>query len=142
MRQLLRLIAIIPLPLIGYPGLSAAQDWTQIAAYSAFIGPQDMRNSKGAALRSLGAALQQDRANFHRFGLRDARDESDPVFADRASRARIPAMVEAGGDTRGSFTQMVRAGQPFGVYVFVCGYGRTPSVIYIAGWGEDHSGCY
>ena len=128
-------LALCPAPLL-------AQDWNQLAMYSAYISPADMHNSKGAALTSLGAALQQDRANFHRFGRRDARDEGDPLFADRALRARIPQMVRAGGDDRGRFAQMVRRGEPFGVTVFVCGNGNLPSTIFLAGWDEDHSGCY
>nr|WP_323781860.1 hypothetical protein [Amylibacter sp.] len=119
-----------------------AQEWNELAYYLAYIGPEDMRSSRGAPVTTLGGVLQQDRANFHRFGLRHAQDESDPVFADRGLRARIPDMVNAGGNNRGSLSRMARSGQPFLVNVFVCGYGNTPSVIYLAGAGEDHSGCY
>jgi hypothetical protein len=119
-----------------------AQQWTQLAYYLAYIGPEDMRSSKGQPVTTLGGVLQQDRANVHRFGIRHARDEYDPIFANRALRARIPQMVAAGGNDRGSLSRMARNGQPFMVNVFVCGYGQTPSVIFLAGAGEDHSGCY
>ncbi|XDA98040.1 hypothetical protein AB1M95_18390 [Sulfitobacter sp. LCG007] len=120
----------------------AAQEWTQIAYYLAYIGPEDMYNSSGARVDSLGGVLQQDRANFHRFGVRHAQDQGDPIFASREWRAQIPAMVAAGGNDRGDLARMARGGQPFMVNVFVCGYGNAPSVIYLAGAGEDHSGCY
>jgi hypothetical protein len=119
-----------------------AQEWNQLAYYLAYIGPEDMRSSKGQPVTSLGGVLQQDRANVHRFGIRHAQDDYDPIFANQALRARIPQMVAAGGNQNGRFASMARNGQPFLVNVFVCGYGRTPSVIYLAGAGEDHSGCY
>jgi hypothetical protein len=118
-----------------------AQDWNEIAYYQAFIGPEDMRNSNGQRVTTLGGVLQQDRANFHRFGIRHSQDQSDPVFGDRGLRAGIPQMVIAGGGDGGTFAQMARNGQPFLIGVFVCGYGRTPSVLYLADPGGDHSGC-
>ncbi|MEM7074212.1 MAG: hypothetical protein AAGA28_13695 [Pseudomonadota bacterium] len=118
-----------------------AQDWNQIAYYVAWIGPEDMRNSGGARLTDFGAVLQQDRANYHRFGIRHPQDEGDPVFGDRAQRARIPELYRAGGRAPG-FEAGVAQGRAFGVSVFVCGYGNTPSAIYLAGFGEDHSGCF
>jgi hypothetical protein len=123
------------------PSSLVAQEWNQLAYYLAYIGPEDMRNSRGQRVASLGGVLQQDRANFHRFGIRHAQDDGDPVFADPALRARIPDMVAAGGDDRGSLSPMARNGRPFMVGVFVCGYGSTPSVIYLAA-GGDHSGCF
>lgn len=119
-----------------------AADWNQMAYYLAYIGPEDMRSSSGKPVTTLGGVLQQDRANFHRFGIRHPQDGSDPIFANRALRASIPQMVEAGGNERGDLAHMARVGQPFLVNVFVCGYGNQPSVIYLAGAGEDHSGCY
>jgi hypothetical protein len=119
-----------------------AQEWNQLAYYLAYIGPEDMRSSKGQPVTTVGGVLQQDRANFHRFGIRHPQDESDPIFANQALRARIPEMAMAGGNARGDLASMARNGQPFLVNVFVCGYGKTPSVIYLSGAGEDHSGCY
>jgi hypothetical protein len=119
-----------------------AQEWNQLAYYLAYIGPEDMRNSNGQAVTTLGGVLQQDRANVHRFGIRHSQDEIDPIFGDRALRARIPEMVASGRNDRGDLAAMARNSQPFLVNIFVCGYGSTPSVIYLAGAGEDHSGCY
>lgn len=119
----------------------AAQSWTEIASYGAYIGPEDMWNSSGQPVRNLGGVIQQDRANYHRFGIRHAQDDNDPVFSDPAMRARIPEMVAAGQGDRGFFATWARNGQPFQVLVFVCGYGATPSLVYLAGPGEDFSGC-
>lgn len=134
-RAILAFALLAPLPLV-------AQEWRELAYYIAEIGPEDMRNSRGDRVASLGGVLQQDRANFHRFGIRHRHDQHDPLFANRAMRATIPDLVRAGGDFRGSFSQMALRGQSFVVNVFVCGYGQTPSVIYLAGAGEDHSGCF
>ena len=60
-----------------------------VAVYDARLGPQDRVNSGGQPLADLCAVIQQDRANYHRFGNRDAVDDADPVFADPAMRSRI-----------------------------------------------------
>lgn len=138
----MRLHTILAPLLAAVAAPAAAQQWTQIAYYVAYIGPQDMVNSSGQRITSVGGVIQQDRANFHRFGLRDPIDSGDPIFGDRAMRAQIPALVAAGGNDRAGFADMARRGQPFGVGVFVCGYGLTPALIYLAPAGGDHSGCY
>ena len=67
-----------------------------VATYFAALGPQDYYNSSGTRLTSFAQVLQQDRANFHRFGVRDVYDEGDPIFADREARSMIPALFAAG----------------------------------------------
>mgnify|MGYP000238780149 CR=1 FL=1 len=57
--------------------------------YVAEISAQDRVNSSGQPLGDFCAMVQQDRANFHRFGKRDATDSFDPVFDDRTLRGRI-----------------------------------------------------
>ena len=124
-------------------GASAlAQGYGEIGSYWAVIGPEDMFNSSGVRLTNLGAVLQQDRANFHRFGIRHVGDEGDPVFGNPAARALIPQVYQVSGP-QPQLEAMVRAGQPFRVFVFICGYGGTPSnVIPVPEWIGDHSGCY
>jgi hypothetical protein len=65
-------------------------------SYSAEIASPDMINSSGAQLQNLAAILQQDRANYHRFGIRQDGDEADPYFADFRTRARMPAIYKPG----------------------------------------------
>lgn len=77
--------------ILGFGLLSASPSMGQelIAEYFTTIGPSDRFSSKGAPLRDFCAIVQQDRANFHRFGVRDQLDRGDPIFANRAARARI-----------------------------------------------------
>lgn len=83
-------ILILPTPL-------AAQELLE--SYVAFIAPEDRRNSKGVKLTHLSAVLAQDRANFHRFGIRQARDTADGVFTTTQKRSQIPNLVAAGSMT-------------------------------------------
>ena len=56
----------------------------------------DRVNSSGKKLTDVAAILQQDRANYHRFGRADEGDDGDVSFATSEARARIPAMLAAG----------------------------------------------
>ena len=67
-----------------------------VASYYTEIGYEDFFNSRGAPLTDVGAVIQQDRANFHRFGIRHAGDEGDPYFGNKSWRAAIPDLVRAG----------------------------------------------
>lgn len=71
-------------------GPATAQDWTYL--YATTLGQQDFYNSSGTRLTDVCVVVQQDRANFHRFGRRDPGDSGDPYFGDRDARARIPGM--------------------------------------------------
>ncbi len=61
-----------------------------LGTYSAWIGRQDLVSSNGQRLGSVAAIIQQDRANFHRFGRADPSDESEDLFLSTQSRALIP----------------------------------------------------
>ncbi|WP_101069013.1 protease inhibitor I42 family protein [Roseovarius salinarum] len=78
-------------------------------SYVARIGRQDLYNSEGARLKEPWQVLRQDRANYHRFGLRDPRDEGDRYFDTAASRERIERMYEAGGVTGGISAEVAQA---------------------------------
>lgn len=73
--------------IIALTGSAAAQDL--MAIYDARLDPHDLVNSSGQPLDSVCAAVQQDRANYHRFKKRGQVDDSDPIFADKTMRARI-----------------------------------------------------
>lgn len=73
-------------------GGASAQD-ASIGTYMALLGPEDLVNSSGARLTDAAAIIAQDRANFHRFGIRHASDEADPWFASRGHRMAIPELV-------------------------------------------------
>jgi len=72
---------------MAFSSSAAAQDL--MAVYDARLDPHDLVNSSGQPLGSVCAVVQQDRANYHRFGKRGQVDETDPIFADKTMRARI-----------------------------------------------------
>lgn len=92
MRLAVALAALLALP-FGTPAFAQQL----LASYSAYIGAEDMRNSRGERLREPWQVLRQDRANFHRFGIRHMADDYDPIFAS--------------ADARGQFEQLVRNGR-------------------------------
>jgi len=70
---------------------SAGQDLME--SYVAVIGVDDLYNSKGARLHEPWQILRQDRANFHRFGIRQQGDQGDRFFARKENRAIMKRMV-------------------------------------------------
>lgn len=64
-----------------------------LESYVAFLGPNDHFNSRGARLTEPWQIIRQDRANFHRFGIRDRGDQADRFFASIANRGRMERMI-------------------------------------------------
>ena len=64
--------------------------------YYAKISHNDKYNSYGDPLRSVAAILRQDRANYHRFGIRDREDTGDRTFRYKGNRARMASMLRSG----------------------------------------------
>lgn len=122
--------------------LASAQEYGSVGGYYAVISEQDMYNSRGVRLGDLGAVLQQDRANYHRFGRGQPGDEWDPFFGDRGARSTITQLYRASGG-QPELETMIRRGQPFRAYILLCGYGGRPSVlIAVPDWWDGHSGCF
>ena len=48
-----------------------------LGIYVARLGSNDHFNSSGKRLTSVAAIIRQDRANFHKLGLRDIEDQND-----------------------------------------------------------------
>jgi hypothetical protein len=67
-----------------------------LESYIAQLSETDHFNSSGQRLTTAAAIIRQDRANFHRFGLRDPDDEDDQFFADEANRAALEKFLEYG----------------------------------------------
>ncbi len=63
-------------------------------SYCARLGENDHYSSKGQRLTSVGAVVQQDRANYHRFGRPDPEDQGDPVFSNKANRDVLNGRVD------------------------------------------------
>lgn len=102
-----------------------------LGEYFALLSPADMRNSSGARLGSLGQVIQQDRANYHRFGRRDELDQGDSFFADRALRARIPQMVQVRPGFQYIATE-VEAGRTRYVWIRIIGSKGVPQILEIS----------
>lgn len=94
-----------------------AQDW--IGGYSAYIGEDDLYNSKGARLKEPWQILRQDRANYHRFGIRQRGDEGDSFFSSADNRAAMEQMVRRGSMTKEARRLLLQGGAT--VYVDIYG---------------------
>jgi hypothetical protein len=108
-----------------------ARAQTLIAEYFTLIGPADLYNSSGVRLGDFGAILQQDRANFHRFGRRDELDGWDPIFADQSQRARIPQIWQIAPGSE-YIPGWVLSGQSRYLWIRVFGSGGIPQVMLIS----------
>ncbi len=95
MRRMTNLIAAAALAL-AIPAAMPAAAQQLIGAYTAFIGTDDLYNSSGARLTQPWQVLRQDRANYHRFGIRHAGDEWDPFFGSIDNRAAMERMIMNG----------------------------------------------
>lgn len=67
-----------------------------LESYTARLGSADHFNSRGKRLTSVAAIIRQDRANFHKFGVRDFEDQGDRFFSNKAKRARLESMLNRG----------------------------------------------
>jgi hypothetical protein len=67
-----------------------------IDSYTARISRQDHFSSRGNYLGKVSDILQQDRANYHRFGLRDSEDEGDRFFYSLRNRSRMGYLLRRG----------------------------------------------
>lgn len=74
---------------------AAADDY--LGSYVARISDSDHYNSNGQYLDSAAQMVRQDRANFHKYGIRDGEDDSDPWFRSNAQRGRLQTMLERSG---------------------------------------------
>ena len=67
-----------------------------IGQYTAYIGNDDLYNSRGVRLWEPWQILRQDRANYHRFGISQPGDEWDSFFGDMNNRAAMEQMIMNG----------------------------------------------
>jgi|HigsolmetaAR202D_1030399.scaffolds.fasta_scaffold55423_2 hypothetical protein len=121
----LRSAAALAVTFAAIPGLASAQEL--ITTYTAQLSQRDHFNSNGQRLTTAAAIIRQDRANYHRFGRRDAADEWDPVFGDMAARARMEALLNA-GTSHPSAIQAIVNGTPI---VTVEVWGHAGRIAYV-----------
>ncbi len=78
-----------------------------IESYTARLSEADHFNSNGQRLTSPAAIIRQDRANFHRFGIRDAEDGGDSFFSNQNNRALMERLIERGRITASARNRIV-----------------------------------
>jgi len=117
--------------LIGALAVSAAPAPAQelIGSYTAYIGVQDLYNSKGARLTQPWQVLRQDRANYHRFGIAQSGDEWDPFFGNIDNRAAMERMIMNGRIDPGARRTLLDGGATVFVRIYGSGgVGRSVQV--------------
>lgn len=125
---------LIAAALVASATTAAAQDF--LGEYFTSIGPEDFYNSSGQFLADRCAILQQDRANFHRFGVRHQGDQPDPFFGDRAARGVLGQNCYLGNPAEGYVADRLRSGQQKYLWIKVYGYGgRVAFVTFQEGAG-------
>ncbi|HEY4202601.1 MAG TPA: hypothetical protein VGM83_18780 [Devosiaceae bacterium] len=92
----LLLCASLSVPAEAQSSISSAKGDQLIETYTAFIGPKDIVNSNGQKLTQPWQVVRQDRANYHRYGIRDRLDENDTFFSDANNRAALEDMLRHG----------------------------------------------
>ena len=79
--------------------------------YVARLGPEDHFNSSGERLTSPALIIRQDRANYHKFGVRDPEDQSDDFFQSASNRELLQELLDRGRTTPSAYRMIVN-GQP------------------------------
>ena len=97
-------------PLLAQSSMRSAKDWDVIDSYVAYIGQNDIYNSSGDRLTKPWQVIRQDRANFHRFGLRDDLDQDDTFFDDAANRETMETMLANGDISDGAAKDVLSGG--------------------------------
>lgn len=111
-------------------GASAAQEL--MVDYFTMLSRNDLYNSNGVQLGDFAAMLQQDRANYHRFGRADQLDQGDWLFLERGARAQIPALFANGPGVAPYIRNNALSGQGAYVYVQVFGSNGVPRYIVVS----------
>lgn len=101
-----------------------------IESYRAYIGSDDLYNSKGERLTLPWQIIRQDRANYHAYRRRDRGDQGDSFFSLPSNRQRLEAMLASGNISNDAANLIVRGN----VRIKVDIYGRGD----IGEWVEVH----
>jgi len=125
--KLMRTAIVAGVAAFGVAGGAVAQNL--IGSYSAYIGWDDLHNSKGARLSAPWQVVRQDRANYHRFGISQPGDQWDPFFGDIDNRAAMEQMI-MNGTIASSAAQILMQGGAT-VYVEVFGQGGVGNSIRV-----------
>ena len=102
-----------------------------MTSYYTLLTGADLSNSRGVPLGDFCAVVQQDRANYHRFGIRHDMDQPDPIFHMPDMRARISATCALAAGSEYLPASLAQYGSKF-VLVRVYGVGGVPSLVLVA----------
>lgn len=80
-----------------------------LESYDAYIGQDDLYNSSNERLTQPWQVIRQDRANVHRFGIRQPGDDIDSFFASARNRDLAERMIR-GGRIEGSAARRILNG--------------------------------
>ncbi len=92
-----------------------------LESYVAYIGRDDLYNSSGVRLTEPWQILRQDRANYHRFGIRQLGDEGDGFFGSIDNRARMERMIMNGVIAPSAASSIVSGGATVRVTLYRSG---------------------
>ena len=83
---------LLALGFVSFGTLPVSAD-SVICSYTARLSARDHKASDGYALRDVAAIIRQDRANFHKFRIRDEEDEADSFFSSVKNRESLEVML-------------------------------------------------
>ena len=92
MKKLIFLIGLLLSPLTHSGELPPEP----LESYTARLSANDHYNSDGERLKTVAAIIRQDRANYHKFNVRDNEDQGDRFFADKNNRDRLESLLKKG----------------------------------------------
>ena len=118
------LVAALVLALV-----SPAVGQNVIGSYQAYIGTQDLYNSNGVALSAPWQVIRQDRANVHKFGIRQTGDQSDNWFGSAENRAALETWVMNGSMDPTARAKIMAGGAT--IHVEILGQGNNANVVRI-----------
>lgn len=136
--KFLAAVGAIAITVAAYNVTAEAQSITRtrqpqlMDSYTAFIGRDDLYNSRGSRLTRPWQIVRQDGANYHAFGIRDDGDEGDSFFADLNNRQQLEAMLANGSMSRDAQDMILRGNCWIDVQIF--GHGDTGSFIEVEVW--------
>jgi len=83
-----------------------------IEQYVAMISTRDHFNSNGDRLTDAASIIRQDRANYHKYGLRDPGESGDSYFANAANRDLLERLLNRGASMNSSVKYAIVNGNP------------------------------
>lgn len=123
----MRFIALCLTVLIALPATAKAQ--ALLETYVAKLSATDHFNSNGVRLTQPWQIIRQDRANYHRYGIRDPEDQYDSFFSSINNRNIAERMLRDGYIPQNVANMIVNGAVT--VVVEIYGHGNTGTYIRV-----------